>query len=64
MRVTLNGTTRDVDAATVADLVAELRLQGPFAVELNREVVPKAAFADRTLHDGDRIEVVQFVGGG
>ena len=37
---------------------------GPVAVERNEEIVPRAAHATTELSDGDRIEVVQFVGGG
>ena len=34
------------------------------AVELNGEILPKNEYADRMLEDGDRMEVVTFVGGG
>jgi sulfur carrier protein len=34
------------------------------AVELNREIVPRAQWDDTQLHDGDRLEIVHFVGGG
>lgn len=53
------------DGATVADLVAALDL-GPrrIAVEVNLEIVPRATYAEALLHDGDRIEVIHFVGGG
>ena len=34
------------------------------AVELNGEILPKKEYADRMLEDGDRMEVVTFVGGG
>ncbi|HEX5009093.1 MAG TPA: sulfur carrier protein ThiS [Planctomycetota bacterium] len=66
MRVTLNGEPRELPAgATVADLVAPLAPTGrPCAVEVNREIVPRSTHAARTLHDGDAIEVVGFVGGG
>ena len=51
--------------ATVADLVATLGL-GPrrVAVEVNREIVPRATYAATVLRDGDTIEVIHFVGGG
>lgn len=65
MRITLNGKEREIRAATVAALVSELKLEGrPVAIELNREVVPKVTFAERRLKEGDRIEIVDFVGGG
>ena len=64
-RITLNGKDRVTASGTLAELAAELKLEGrPFAVELNREVVPKARLAERRLADGDRVEVVEFVGGG
>jgi sulfur carrier protein len=34
------------------------------AVELNRDIVPRDRWAETTLNDGDRLEVVHFVGGG
>ena len=34
------------------------------AVEVNRELVRRADYADTTLHDGDKIEIVTLVGGG
>ena len=51
--------------ATVADLVATLGL-GPrrIAVELNCAVVPRARYDGTMLSDGDRVEIVHFVGGG
>jgi len=53
------------DGATVADLVATLGL-GPrrIAVEVNLDVVPRATYAEVRLRDGDRVEVIHFVGGG
>ena len=53
------------DGATVADLVSTLGL-GPrrIAVEVNLDVVPRATYAEVPLHDGDRVEVIHFVGGG
>ena len=34
------------------------------AVELNEEILPKYSYSDTMLKDGDRLEVVTFVGGG
>lgn len=52
-------------AATLAELVSLLGL-GPrrIAVELNQAVVPRADYAATVLRDGDRIEIIHFVGGG
>ena len=62
----INGHPRRVpEGSTVAQLIAELGLSGkPVAVERNREVVPRAQHPTTVLADGDRLEVVTFVGGG
>jgi sulfur carrier protein len=64
--VVINGQPRSMNAGTtVLALIAELGLEGkPVAVERNREVVPRAKHATTVLADGDRVEVVTFVGGG
>jgi sulfur carrier protein len=52
-------------AATVADLVHELELEGKrIAVERNGETVPRSQHAATRLEAGDRIEVVGAIGGG
>jgi thiamine biosynthesis protein ThiS len=62
----VNGEPRDVaDALSVADLLRTLDVRaGRVAVEVNEEVVPRGAFAERRLASGDRVEIVNFVGGG
>ena len=64
--VVINGQTRTVKVGTtIASLIVELGLADRrVAVEKNREVVPRAVHATTTLVDGDRLEVVTFVGGG
>ena len=66
MNLTVNGETRALEGvADVAALVAALGLDGrKVAVERNLEIVPRSAYADTVLHDGDRIEIVHFIGGG
>ncbi|HKJ83804.1 MAG TPA: sulfur carrier protein ThiS [Mariprofundaceae bacterium] len=65
MQIRLNGEACEVTAATVAELVVDLGLEGRMiAVECNLEVVPKSCYADTALHDGDRIEIVHMIGGG
>ena len=66
MQVTVNDEPRDLrEGATVADLVATLGLGARrVAVEVNRAVVPRAEHTAWWLAAGDRIEVIQFVGGG
>ena len=62
----VNGNETEVNpAATICDLLAGHGLESAqVAVELNREIVPRAAHASTTLKDGDRLEIVTFVGGG
>ena len=65
MRIEVNGEPREVTAATVLALVEELGLDSrKVAVERNLEIVPKSLHAATPIAEGDRIEVVQFVGGG
>jgi sulfur carrier protein len=66
MEVIINGDTKDVpDDLTVKDLVVHLGLGGgPVAVEVNREIVPRAEHGNRKVASGDTIEIVHFVGGG
>jgi sulfur carrier protein len=66
MEVIVNGAAREIpDGLTVKDLVAHLGLaDGPVAVEINREIVPRAEHATRKVAGGDAIEIVHFVGGG
>jgi len=64
--VRVNGEDREVRAGiTVAELLRELGFGGRrVAVALNREVVPRAAHEERGIAAGDRIEVLEAVGGG
>ena len=66
MEVVLNGDPRTLDdGSTVADLLDLLDLaRRRVAVEINAEIVEKSAYSARVLAAGDRIEIVQFVGGG
>ena len=66
MTITVNGKPKELDApTTVAALLESLKLDAArVALELNREILPRAEFADRILTNGDTLEIVQFVGGG
>jgi sulfur carrier protein len=66
MHIFVNGTPREIaDGSTVAALLQQLALEARnVAVELNRDVVPRARHADVVLQDGDRLEIVTLVGGG
>lgn len=66
MNLFLNGEPANApDAVTVAAFLEQLGLpQKGVAVERNREIVPKSLYGATQLTEGDRIEIVQFVGGG
>lgn len=65
MRIEVNGEPRQVEAGTILALVQELGLNpGKVAVEHNLKIVPKSLHGETSLADGDRIEIVQLVGGG
>ncbi|MBL1432940.1 MAG: sulfur carrier protein ThiS [Gammaproteobacteria bacterium] len=66
MIIELNGEPHPfVPSATVADLLTQLELAGRrFAVEVNLEIVPRSGYGEYVLNAGDRVEVVQAIGGG
>ncbi len=66
MQIIVNGEQKDFkEGFTIIALLAELGVQNErVAVELNLDIVPKGRFGDTILKDGDRIEIVSFVGGG
>jgi thiamine biosynthesis protein ThiS len=66
LNLTVNGETRAYQAPMdIAGLVAALGLdRRKVAVERNLAIVPRSAYADTALADGDRIEIVHFIGGG
>jgi thiamine biosynthesis protein ThiS len=65
-RIVVNGESREVRAGeTIAGLVRTLELDPErLAIELDRRIVKRAAWASTVLPDGARLEIVQFVGGG
>jgi sulfur carrier protein len=66
MRIRLNGSERDVAAdARIADVIALLTTKGAgCAVAINDEVVPRHEWDDRTVAEGDRVEVLTAAQGG
>jgi thiamine biosynthesis protein ThiS len=66
MKLWVNGEERRFEAALdVAALVAALGLDGrKVAVERNLEIVPRSTYAATVLAEGDRVEIVHFIGGG
>lgn len=66
MRVQVNGEVRELpEQITLDQLVRELSLAPErLAIELNREVVRRAAWPQTEMREGDTVEIVHFVGGG
>lgn len=64
--IQLNGERYELpQPLTIDALLSRLEIDGRrVAVEVNEFVVKKAAYADTVVHDGDAVEVVNFVGGG
>jgi thiamine biosynthesis protein ThiS len=66
LQLTVNGETRAFPPLPdLAALVSVLGLDGrKVAIERNLEIVPRSAYGKTRLLDGDRIEIVHFIGGG
>ncbi len=67
MKLQINGEERSFDppVPTLAALVEALAMKPDrVAIELNRDIVPRERWADTILNDGDKLEMVHFVGGG
>ncbi|MHC5112218.1 MAG: sulfur carrier protein ThiS [Planctomycetota bacterium] len=66
MQYMLNGKNQTSDTPLVIlDLLQELKLDPVrVAVELNEDVLPRKTFGETSIRNGDRIEIVTFVGGG
>lgn len=66
MQVVINGDNRNFEAPlTLAGLIQVLGMKTDrVAVELNRDIVPRDQWDRTQLADGDRLEIVHFVGGG
>lgn len=66
MILQINGERREFpDDLTLSSLIERLGMKPDrVAVELNLQIVPRGAWATTVLHDGDKLELVHFVGGG
>ena len=66
MNLTINGDNRIVlNVETLSALVDQFSMKPDrVAIELNREIVPRDQWPQTPLKDGDRLEIVHFVGGG
>ncbi len=66
MRIVLNGENAETkESGSIAELLTQLGISlERVAVEVNVEIVPKAKYDTHALAEGDRVEIVHFVGGG
>ena len=71
MKLHINGNEGEYSPAseqsslTLSDLLSLLGMKPDrVAVELNRDIVPRDRWSDTILNEGDKLEVVHFVGGG
>lgn len=66
MLLTVNGESAEVrEGSCVAELLEQFQIKPDrVAVEVNLDIIPKASYGSHVLNAGDRVEIVQFVGGG
>jgi sulfur carrier protein len=65
MKIAVNGEERDISPQTVMGYLEEIGIDPRrVAVELNLDILPKGEYAATKLKEGDRVEIVHFVGGG
>ena len=67
-KIILNGEEREIPREmNIMELLKEVGVQFRevgLAVAINEEVIPKSEYETRTVKEGDRVEIVQLVGGG
>lgn len=65
MNILLNGDPHSIQQnSTIKDLITSLQLDGKFAIEINQNIIPRSEYLNTKLHAGDKIEIVQAIGGG
>ena len=66
MKIIINGVQKEIgNELTVKSLLDDIKLEPEtVAVELNLAIVPKNEYDTRRLKEGDKIEIISFVGGG
>jgi thiamine biosynthesis protein ThiS len=66
MRITLNGEAQEFPGPmSLKELLARFDLDArKVAIERNREIVARSVYGETRLADGDRLEIVHFIGGG
>lgn len=65
MKITLNGRLLLLEKPLNIDgLISKYQLSGQFAVEINHSIIPRSSFANYKIKAGDKIEIVEAIGGG
>jgi sulfur carrier protein len=65
VQITVNGEIKNITAMSLLQFLESLGIDPRrVAVELNMDIISKSAYETTILQDGDRMEIVQFVGGG
>jgi len=66
MHITINGNQTELDDdSSLQQLLQHLKIgEGRIAIELNGEIIPRSQFQQQLLSKGDRVEIVQAIGGG
>ena len=66
MRLIINGEDKNFsDVSSLQGLIEKLGMKPDrIAVELNGQIIQRSGWRETPLHDGDKLEIVQFVGGG
>ena len=65
VKILLNGEEKEVAASNLTALIEEIGLDGrKIAVEKNLEIVPRSTYLATQIANGDRLDIVHFVGGG
>ena len=65
MKVLLNGSSYSLkDNCSLASLIKNLELDGKYAVEINQNIIPRSQYRTKKISNGDKIEIVQAIGGG
>jgi sulfur carrier protein len=65
MEILLNGNQHTIDQNyNLENLINSLELNGKFAIEINQNIIPRSEYTSTKLHAGDKIEIVEAIGGG
>ena len=65
MKVLLNGSSYSVENnCSVDPLIKNLDLNGKYAIEINQNIIPRSQYSNKKINSGDKIEIVQAIGGG